>query len=86
MSAKKKSERTKPSRSDAPTCSPEFVALLREAVACFDSFRIMAKLPGLSSLERKVWIGCAEAVQESVETVVPDWDAILKSAHDEEND
>ena len=85
MNAKKKAERAKPSRSDAPACSPELIALLREVAGCFDAFRMMESFPGLSKGECMVWKTCAEQLQESVASAVPEWDTILKAASDKEN-
>ena len=74
--------RSGPEGCAAAPCSPLVVDLLQRIIGVADALSVMEGLPGQTKGERAIWFSCSLQIKESVAEVLPDWDDILKAAHE----
>lgn len=63
-------------------CSPLVVDLLQRIIGVSDALSVMEGLPGQTKGERAIWFSCSLQIKEAVAEVLPNWDDILKAAHE----
>lgn len=71
-----------PQRLATTPCSPLVVDLLQRIIGVADAFAVMEGLPGQTKGERAIWFSCSLQIKEAVSEAVPDWDDVLKAAHE----
>jgi hypothetical protein len=77
--------RSGPEGCAAALCSPLVVDLLQRIIGVADALSVMEGLPGQTKGERAIWFSCSLQIKEAVAEVVPNWDDVLKAAHEANN-